>query len=152
MDIKERNITIGVVTFFIGLIIIISVVPLLISYISYHSHRNIFIFSQSYSYFDLIILAITLFLFSYFIIRPIKTLKGKKILTIVTMTFGGVLVVFPLIGLGFLLPNFLDCYLEGPFIYFMIEVIFLLVLLIPGIILFIHGWYLRKNLRIENNS
>ena len=152
MDIKERNIIIGVVTFFIGFITIISIVPLLISFISYNSHRNIFINYQSYFYLDLAVLAITLFLFSYFIIKPIETLKGKKILTLVTMIFGGVLVVFPLIGLGFLLPNFSDCYFEGPFIYFIIVVILFLVLLIPGIILLNHGWYLRKNLRIENNS
>ena len=144
MDIKESNRIIGVVTFLIGLIIIISAIPILIGFISYNSHRNIFINFQSYIYFDLVVLAITLFLFSYFIIKPITTFKGKKILTLITMIFGGVLVVFPLIGLGFLLPNFSDCYFEGPFIYFIIIVISFLVLLIPGIILFIHGWYLRK--------
>jgi hypothetical protein len=156
MDIKERNGIIGIVTFFIGLIIIISITPYLIFQILWHnqhsSHQNMFTNPMNYLFFDLGFLAFTLFLYTYFIIIPIKTLKGKKILTIVTMIFGGVLVVIPLIGIGFLLPDFLDYYLDSFFIYFLMGLIPLLVLLIPGIILFIHGWYMRKNLRIENNS
>ena len=106
----------------------------------------------NYLSFDLDVLAITLFLYTYFIIIPIKTLKGKKILTIVTMIFGGVLVVLPLIGICILLPQFFPCYLDGFFFNFLMVLIPHLVLLILGIILFIHGWYMRKNLRIENNS
>jgi hypothetical protein len=152
MDIKERNIIIGVVIFFIGFITIISIVPILIGLIIYSSHFNILIFIdfQIYIYFDLVVLAITLLLYAYFIVRPIKSLKGKKILAIVTMIFGGVLVVIPLIGTGFQLYRFLDSYLMHPQI--IIGQIFLFALLLPGIILFIHGWYMRKNLRIENNS
>ena len=155
MDIKERNRIIGVITFFIGLIIIVFLIPIFISFSDFslsYVLRYLFIGYSGYLYLDLLVLAITLFFYSFFMLRPIKTLKGRKNLAIVAMSVGVVLVVFPLIGIGFLLPGFLYFLLDGFILFFMMALIPLLALLIPGIVLFIHGWYIRKNLRIETKS
>jgi len=156
MDIKERNRIIGVITFFIGLIIIVFLIPIFISFSNFslsYVLRYLFISYSGYLYLDLLVLAITLFFYSFFMLRTIKTLKGRKNLAIVAMSVGVVLVVFPLIGIGFLLPGFLYFLLDGfMYINFMFALIPLLALLIPGIVLFIHGWYMRKNLRIETKS
>ena len=143
MDEKERNRIMGVVTFFIGLILLIVVLPILtgFSIISF-----IFMGSQDCLILDIFVLVIALFLYTYLMIRPIKTLKGKKILAIVAMIFGGVLVVFPLVGIGILFSGSLEWISYGPkFINTMVVVVLPFVLLLmPGIILFIHGWQLRK--------
>ena len=155
MDIKERNRIIGVITFFIGLIIIVFLIPIFISFSDFslsYVLRYLFIGYSGYLYLDLLVLAITLFFYSFFMLRPIKTLKGRKNLAIVAMSVGVVLVVFPLIGIGFLLPGFFYFLLDGFILFFMMALIPLLALLIPGIVLFIHGWYIRKNLRIETKS
>jgi len=83
-------------------------------------------------------------------LRPVKTLKARKILAVGVMSFGGVLLVFPLIGIGLMLPSLPYILSEGGFIVFwLMGMAPLLAILIPGVILVIHGWYLRKNLRSE---
>jgi len=86
-------------------------------------------------------------------LRPVKTLKARKILAIGVISFGGVLLVFPLIGIGLMLPSLPYVLSEGGFILFwLMGLIPLLAVLIPGVLLFMHGWYLRKNLRSETIS
>jgi hypothetical protein len=86
-------------------------------------------------------------------LRPVKTLKARKLLAIGVMSFGGVLLVFPLIGIGIMLPGLPYVLSEGFFIVFwLMGLVPLLVVLIPGVLFFMHGWYLRKNLRIAIKS
>ncbi len=154
MDKKERNRIMGVVTFFIGFIIIIIELPFLFNFSSYSLLLGLFLGDNNCFFLALFVLAITLFLYAYFMIRPIKSLRGKKNLGIVAMIFGGVLVILPLIGIAIVfLPDSLESYIPFFFLHNILGgVIPYLGLLIPGIILFIHGWYMRKNLRIEKNS
>jgi len=85
-------------------------------------------------------------------LRPVKTLKARKTLAIGVMSLGGILLVFPLIGIGLMLSGLLYVLLEGFLVFWLVGLVPLLVALIPGVLLFKHGLYLRKNLRIENNS
>jgi len=146
MDKKERNRIMGVVTFFIGLFLMIFVLPMLItfSFISY------FILGvQEFLTFDIIVLAIALFLYTFFMIRPIKTFKEKNNLAILAMIFGGALVVITLAGISMLFSGSLEW---NSYLLFTIWVVLpFILLLMLGIILFIHGWHWRKNLGIENN-
>jgi len=152
MDIKERNRLIAVTSFFVGFIIIIYLTPQFIVYSRYDLSR-VLINSYFYMFLNLLFLAIALFFYSYFILRPVKTLKGRKYLALGVMSFGGILLVFPLIGFGIMLPSLPYAISEGGFIVFwLMGSAPLLAVMIPGVILFMHGWYLRKNLRIEKNS
>lgn len=154
MDTKARIISIVVISFFIGLIIIAFLIPLFMYSFIFHSYKNfrhLFMSYNFYIFLDLFVLVIILFLYLYYLIRPIKTLNGKKTLTIIEMILGGILVIFPLIGIGVLSSSFLSIYLEGFFLFYLVGLLFYCFLLIPGTILFIHGWHLRKNLRIEGS-
>ncbi len=148
MDIREKNGLNAVTSFFIGLAIVIYLIPVFFTYPSYRF--NVFLNSFFYIDLELLFLAITLFFFSYFMLRPVKTLKGRKILFIGVMSFGGVLLVFPLIGIGLILFDFFYFFQEGFLLFLLlITLIFLLAMLIPGVLLIIYGWYLRKNLRSD---
>jgi len=153
MNIKKRNKIIGIVAFLIVLIVIIIVIPILIRLSSHYYTLWFDIVARACLSLDEFVLAIALILGIYFIIRRRKSLKGKKNLILIEMIFGSVIVVFPLIGIGFLLHGFLDWYSLGSLLdIWMISGIPLLVAAILGIILLIHGWHQRKNLRSENYS
>lgn len=141
MEIKERNTIIGFTSFLGGIVIMMFVIPYLISPSLFLSFFGIIIM-------DLFILANTLFLFGVFLIKPIKTLKGKENLAQGTMIIGGVLIVLPLIGIGYMIFTILPIFMF--FWYYMIEIIPLILLLIPGIALFIHGWFLNQKPRTDN--
>lgn len=64
------------------------------------------------------------------------------------MIFGVVLVVIPIVGYGMLFSGSLEWI---PYFIIIMVVLPFILLLIPGIILFIYGWHWRKNLGIENN-
>jgi len=148
MDTINENRIKGVVSFVIGLAILL----LLSSINLLYPYRNLIQFLidiQWYLFLDLFVLAITLFLYAYFIIKPIKTLKGKKKLVIVARIFGGVLVVFPLIGIVIWSSSFMASYLEGFLALHIIGMLFYLLFLIPGIIFFLYARGLRENLRIN---
>ena len=151
MDIRERNRLIAVTSFFIGLIILMYTIPYLIMYSRYNL-SYVFLNSYFYLFLDLLFLAIALFFFSYFMLRPVKTLKVRKTLAKGAMSFGGVLLVFPLIGIGIMLPGLPYILSEGFLPLLLIGLTPLFVVLIPGVLLFMHGWYLRKNLRSETIS
>ena len=151
MDIRERNRLIAVTSFFIGLIILMYIIPYLIVYSRYNL-SYVFLNSYFYMFLDLLFLAITLFFYSYFMLRPVKTLKGRKYLTIGVMSFGGVLIVFPMIGICLSFSGLLYILSEGFLPLLLIGLTPLLVVLIPGVLLFMHGWHLRKNLRSETIS
>ena len=150
MDIRERNRLIAVTSFFIGLILIIYIT---LEMIRYPRFESFYINPFFYLFLDLPFLAIALFFYSYFMLRPVKTLKARKILAIGVMSFGGVLLVFPLIGIGLMLLSLPDT-LVGGFLILLwwIGLTPILAVLIPGVLLFYHGWYLRKNLRSETIS
>ena len=149
MDIRERNRLIAVTSFFIGLIILMYIIPYLIVYSRYYLF---FLNPYFYMFLDLFCLAFTLFVYSYFMLRPVKTLKGRKYLTIGVMSFGGVLIVFPMIGICLSFSGLLYILSEGFLPLLLIGLTPLLVVLIPGVLLFMHGWHLRKNLRSETIS
>ena len=149
MDIREGNRLNAVISFFIGLIIMIYLIPVFFGYSSYNLS---YVYPYFYLFLGLLFLAIALFLYSYFMIRPVSTLKGRKILVIGAMSFGLVLMVFPLIGIGIILSSLPDVSsISLLYLWFIILIPFI-VLLITGIIFFMHGWYLRKNLRSETIS
>ncbi|MCJ7649409.1 MAG: hypothetical protein MUP85_12405 [Candidatus Lokiarchaeota archaeon] len=146
--INEKRIK-GIVSFVIGLVIIFYFIPLssfsLFSYLfMFPNHYLIKLFFDLrwYLFLDLLVLAITLFLYTFFIIKPIKTLKGRKNLVIVALIFGVVVVVSPLFGIVLmsftLFEGFLANFILGMFIY--------LLFLIPGIIYFKYANFLRENL------
>ena len=63
----------------------------------------------------------------------------------VTNLIGGILVVFILYGIGFITYNdFMRLYLDGFLSFYLIDVGLNSVLLLPGVILFIHGWCWRS--------
>ena len=85
-------------------------------------------------------------------LRPVSTLKGRKNLAIGAMIFGGVLIALLVIGIGLMLSSLPYVLSEGFLIFFLIGLIPILVVLIPGVLLFMHGLYMRKNLRSETIS
>ena len=152
MEIKERNRIIRVISFFTGLFLIgFTIVVFMIPY-----NDLVYIFTDPGGYFilDLLFLIFTMFFYVYFKERPVKTLKGKKTFALVAMVFGGILVVLPLIGTSLFLykHSFLEFYLDGLLLLYLIPLVPLLLLIIVGVILLIYGLHLRKNLRIENTS
>jgi len=149
MDTKARIISIVVISFFIGLISIVYLIPLFMYSFIFHSYKNfrhLFMSYNFYIFLDLFVSVIILFLYLYYLIRPVKTLNGKKTLTIIEMILGGIIVIFPLIGIGVLSSSFLWMYLDGFFIFYLMGLFVYCFFLIPGILFFIHGWHLRKNL------
>lgn len=155
MDTKARLISIVAISFFIGLISIVYLIPQFMYSFIFHSYKNfrhLFMSYNFYIFLDLFVLVIILFLYLYYLIRPIKTLNGKKSLTIIEMVLGGILVIFPLIGIGVLSSSFLSIYLEGFFLFYLIGLLFYCFFLIPGTILFIHGWHLLKNHNTQSSN
>lgn len=94
---------------------------------------------------DLFVLLFTLFLYGCFMIKPMNTLSGKKNLATGTLILGGILVVLPIIGMVY--TSFI---LFGYSFYYILSLIPYLVLLIPGVALFMHGWFLIHKPRIDN--
>ena len=77
----------------------------------------------------------------------IKTIKGKENLVKGAMIIGGILIFLPLFGIGYLL---FERFRFWFYWYYMIEVIPFILLLIPGVALFIHGWFLYHKPRTDN--
>lgn len=74
-------------------------------------------------------------------------MKGKEYLAKGTLIIGGVLIILPLIGAGYQIFVYLQ-YLSMMFV--LMEIIPFIILLIPGVALFIHGWFLHQKPRTEN--
>lgn len=146
MEIKERNSIIGIISFLGGIVLMMYIIPILVSFRSFPS---IFITPYGFLFFDLFILANTLFLYGCFLIRPIRTLKGKEYLAKGTLIIGGILIILPLIGAGYQIFVYLQ-YSWLSVLFFLIEIIPFIILLIPGVALFIHGWFLHQKPRTEN--
>jgi hypothetical protein len=148
MEVRERNVIIGVISFIIGLILIMTLVPALISF-SYFPY-NIFLNPLSYIIFDLFALAVTMFLYAFFMIRPVRTSRGRENLAVAAMSFGVILIMLPLISAGF--EIFTASYYYGfPFYAFAMMIPYLL-LIIPGVALLIHGYYMQKPPRTTQNE
>ena len=142
MEIKERNAIIGVILFIVGLILIIYLIPMYL--FSFFSPLQIFLSPYGYLCLDIFVLLITLLFYGYFMIKPINTLRGQKNLAIGAMVLGGILVILPVIGI--VLTLFI--LIRYSFRYMIALIPFLLVL-IPGIILYMHGWFLKHKPRTD---
>ena len=143
MEIKERNTIIGAISLIFGVILILYTLP----WFEYIFKLNALLFSYTYIFLDLFVLAITVFIYAYFLTKPTRTLKGKQILAISAMVFGLVLVILPMIGIGVQIYEITS---YSYFSYYMIIYVMpFLVLLIPGVALLLHGWFLRKKPRTE---
>lgn len=144
IGLKERKIILVIISLMCGIFLLTLVLPRFIAIVSY----NVLLYFTSpfgYLYLDLIVLAIPLFLYAYFMIRPMKTLRGKKILSLGEMIFGGILFLLALIA--FVLDMCLYGYtFSGGRIFYMS--LYLLVLL-PGVPLFVHGWYIKRSTASE---
>lgn len=146
---KKRNRIITLVILFIGLILIIGVFPILLRTVRYYSFWYSGV-GQACLSLEVFVFMITFFLCIYFIIKPRKTLKGKKNLAKIELIFGGVIIYFPIIGIGFLLYGFPIWYSIGSLSFFIMTILIpLLLCFIPGIIIFIHRYYLQKKIQNE---
>ncbi|MFX1389507.1 MAG: hypothetical protein ACFE9Z_05525 [Promethearchaeota archaeon] len=148
MEIRERNVIIGVISFIIGLILIMTLIPSFISFFYFSS--NIFLNPFTYIMFDILTLAVTLFFYAYFIIRPVRTPKGRENLAVAAMSFGVLLIMLPLISIGF--EIFTASYYYGFPFYALVMMIPYLLLIIPGVALLIHGYYMQKPPRTAQNK
>lgn len=152
MHVREKIKLIVVTSFFIGFVVLFFIGLTTIIHYSHYNLSNFIFNSYFYLYLQLLFLAIACYFYSYFKLRPVDTLKGRKTLAIGVMRFGVILLVFPLIGIGLMLLGLPYILSEGFLIYFMVGLSPLLMALIPGILFFNHGWNLRKTLGIENTS
>ena len=149
MEIKERNTIIGAISIIIGVILILSILPWLTS--PYAFSIDALLSYYTYLYLDLFVLAITMLLYAYFLIKPTRTLKGMQNLAISAIVFGLVLVIIPIIGIGLGIYSYItSSYFNITYIFYaLMSNMPLLVMLIPGVALLIHGWFLRKKPRTE---
>lgn len=153
MDVKKRNRIIGIVAFFLTLIVVLTVLPIFVRLSSHY--YNILFYTVGLGCIDIniFVLFVAFFVVIYFIIRSRKSLKRRKTLAIIEMIFGYVIIVLSLIGIGFLLHGFLEWAVLGSLpIIFITLVIPLLVLAIPGILLLCHARHIRKILKSEKIS
>ncbi|MFX0077486.1 MAG: hypothetical protein ACFE96_18740, partial [Candidatus Hermodarchaeota archaeon] len=104
MDRRERNILIAITSILIGSIIIIYSIPNLFMYSRYRLELA-FLNPYFYLLLHLLFLAIGMFFYAYFLLRPVKTLKSRKILSKVVLSFGVFLLIFPHIGIGLMLTS-----------------------------------------------
>lgn len=140
---KDAEIVIGVISFLIGLLLINYLITQFHLYFPYG--LNAFVDYRGYRYSYFCVLALTFFLIPYFIIRQIRTINGRRKLTVAEMICGGILVVFILFGIGFITYNdFVRLYLDDFLGFNFFEVCLNIVLLLPGVILLIHGWAWRS--------
>ena len=140
MEINERNTIIALTSIIIGVVLSIYVIPFLINLVLSENPLVYFRTSIGYIHIDLIILAMTLFLYAYFLIKPVKTIRGKKNLGLGAIILGGILILFPAIAIGIDFIFYFTYY----FIIFYFLIFDLLVLL-PGVALFVHGWYIKRS-------
>jgi len=99
---------------------------------------------------NLFILANTIFLYGVFLIRPIKTIKGKENLAKGAMIIGGILIILPLIGICYTIFIIFPSFIYG--LYNLMNAIPFILLAIPGVALFIHGWFLYHKPRTGNKE
>ena len=145
----KRNRIITLVILVLGLILIVGVFPILLQNVRYYSfwYSGVGMVCLALEEF---ILMVALVLCVYFIIKPRKTLKGKKNLTKIELIFGGIIIYLSLIGIGFLLYGFPIWYTIGSLSYFIMELLIpLLLCFIPGIVIFIHRYFLQKKIQNE---
>jgi len=144
MKIKERNAIFAILSFVAGAFLLIITVHILIVTVLYNPSYG---FSRLYGYLfiDLLILAIPLFFYAHFLLKPMKTLRGKKILARGAMIFGGILIFFLIVGIGFEL-NYRFFYGYDFSVIDSLNIALCFVILMPSIILLIQGWLLRKSI------
>ena len=95
MEVKERNAIIASISLIVGFYL--AIYPLRMSLIMIFSLDPTYFFLHSFGYltFDLLPLVIVLFLYAYFLIKPIKKLSSKDSLALGTLNFGVFLILFP---------------------------------------------------------
>ena len=142
IGIKAKKVIFIIISMIFGVYILSLAIPTLLMTISFNV-LLIFISSYGYLLLDLIFIAITLFLSAFFLIKPIKTLEGRRKLTRLMIITGVILILLPLITLSF------DIYYTYKYM-FSLDLFFNLVLdqllLMFGVIVFIHGWFSKKKI------
>ncbi len=147
MDRREKNTIIGVISIFVGIIFMLYLILMTSLFFSPYYVVNPFTSSLGYLFLYLFVFVITIFLFGFFLIRPTQTTRGRSNLAIGALVFGGILVVLTLIGMGF--NMFYSSVLFGFPLYYITLMIPSLVMLIPGVVIIVHGAFLRKKSRTE---
>ena len=150
MKIKERDAIIGIMSFLVGVFLLSNIVLELIVNSQYFLSQA---FIRLYGYYniDLFILAMILFFYAFFLLKPMKTLRGKKILTLGEMISGGILIFFLIVAIGFEL-NYRSFYRYRFSVIDTLNFFLCIVILLPGMSLLIHGWVLRKSLNSEEKK
>jgi len=152
MEIQERNSIIISISFIVGLFLVIY--PLRILLIMIFSINPIYSFLHSFGYLtlDLLTLVINLFLYTYFLKKPIKNLRRKKVLAIGTIIIGAILILFPGIAIGFEIYDIYFYYRIYYYYWIYLELILSLLLLLPGVVIFVYGLTLKKSLKSEKRN
>jgi len=147
MMIRERNSKIGVFSIIGGVILIVSIIPMMIYLFEFP--LNIFFNPISYLFLSLFVLDLTLFLYAYFMIYPVNTARKRSYLAIGAIIIGGIIVILPVIGYGYeVIYRPLVLHLSIYFYFSFYRMPLLLGILLPvGAALTIHGFFLRKNLK-----
>ena len=149
MEIKERNTIIGAISLIISVILILYILPVFSN--PHFFSIDALLRLDTYLFLDMIVLAITMLLYAYFLIKPTRTLKGKQNLAISAMVFGLVLVILPIIASGIGIYSYITSpYFNYSYISYALMIVMpSVVMLIPGVALLIHGLFLRKKHRTE---
>ena len=141
---KIRILIILLVAFLASLVGI--VLYLLFEYMYPFIHNLLYVIS-SYTFLifvDLIVAEVLLIIYLYHLIIPIKTLRGKTIMSIILMILGAVMIGFPLFIIIYLFSTIYVFILEGLFFFFFIGLLTYGFFLIPGLFLIYYGWQNRK--------
>lgn len=142
MNQREKNIITGVTVGVLGVNVILFSLNNLIE--MFQDPLTFFTTSSGYMSLDLFVLAITSFMYAYFMIIPAKTLKGKNWLAKIAFILGIILVIIPIIGIV-LVAYYRFGFNGSLFVpYFM--------LLIPGLALVIHGVFMLKETKAKHEE
>jgi len=145
MESREKNLIIGAITAVMGVILILYSMNIII----YMLYNPIFVFMtpSGYLYLTLFIIAIASFIYAYYMIKPVKTLKGKRGLAKIALVTGIVLILFPIIGMC--LEAFYSSAYFGFSFYIMGFFIPYLIVIIPGLALTIHGKFMLNETKTD---
>ena len=97
-------------------------------------------------FFDLCLLIIILFIYAFFSIKPINTLKGKKKLLLTVLIFGNAFMIFPIFQIIYFFHYLLGIFYTEHGYAVLFGLVFNLILLIPGLICLLSAQSYKDNL------
>lgn len=156
MEIKERNLIIGVISSIMGIILIILFAPYV--FFNFVIYLNIYLLmdTETSLSLSLFILGIVQVLYGYFMIRPPKNLSEKKKVSRGSLAFGIILVIIPQIGIfiNTLLLRMYELYNLTRFsLTYLTRIAPYLIIVLIGVTLIIHSKFLKKSLQqVERNN